>query len=288
MHAAPRPVNGVRPPRIDWTPAEGGERPDPARDSPIAFPPPWPDRPWVYGVMVASRNGVVSWERRAVADDPVLAVLGGDPRRPERLADQRLMRVLRCYGDVAVGAQTLRDQPTLVQLPQEPGEPPAPELEDFRRRRGLTRYPRLVVYSAFGRLPLGNVVFRTPGLEVVVITSPRGVDELARRGDSGLTKVVEPVPAAAALRRAHARLFAEHGVRYLACEGGVTVLAALQAAGLLDEVFLTTTDACIDVAAHVGVQWIPDFAGAGARRVAVGRTDPDSAWRFERWRLNER
>ena len=262
--------------------------PDPARDAAIGFPPPWAERPWIFGVMVASRNRVVAWKRRDRADDPVLGVLGGDPTRPERLADKRLMRTLRCYGDVSVGAQTLREQPGLVQLPQEPGEPPAPELHEFRRRRGLPQYPRIIVYSVFGRLPLGNPVFHTSGVEVIVVTSERGADEMLRRGDTGLTKIVERVPERAALRRAHARLFHEHNVRYLACEGGMTVLAALREAGVLDEVFLTTTDAVVDTAAHAGVLTIFDFARAGARLVAEGRTAPDSGWLFQRWRFNER
>jgi riboflavin biosynthesis pyrimidine reductase len=278
-------------PRIVWVPdteRDGGAAPDPARDAQIGFPSPWPDRPWVFGVMVASRNGVVAWQRRDEADDPVLGVLGGDPARPERLADKRLMRVLRCYGDVGVGAQTLREQPGLVQLPEEPGEPATPELYEFRRRRGLSRYPRIVVYSLFGRLPLGNIVFRTPGVEVIVVTSERGADELLRRGDTGLSKVVEPVPDVDALRRAHHRLRREHGVQYLACEGGMTVLRALRHAGVLDEVFLTTTDAVIDTAAHQGVLTIFDFEADRARLVAEGRTAPDSGWLFQRWRFNER
>ena len=278
-------------PRIAWqgeAELDGAGAPDPVRDAAIGVPPPWPDRPWIFGVMVASRNGVVSWQRHDQADDPVLAVLGGDPGRPERLADKRLMRVLRCYGDVSVGAQTIREQPDLVQLPQEPGESPAPELYEFRRRRGLSQYPRIVVYSLFGRLPLGNLVFRTPGVEVIVVTSERGADELLRRGDTGLTKVVEPVPEPAALRRAHDRLLREHGVRHLACEGGMTVLTALREAGILDEVFLTTTDAVIDTAAHAGVLKIFDFERSSARLAAEGRTAPDSDWLFQRWRFNER
>lgn len=54
------------------------------------------------------------------------------------------------------------------------------------------------------------------------------------------------------------RRFAERGVRYLDCEGGQTVLGSLHAAGLLDEVF------------------------------AEGRIAPASAWRFRRWRFNQR
>jgi riboflavin biosynthesis pyrimidine reductase len=266
----------------------GPVSPDPERSDPVGFPPPWPDRPWIYGVMVASASGVVAWRRRDVADDPVLAVLGGDDTRPERIADRRLMRVLRCYGDVSIGAQTLREQPHLVQTPQEPGEEPAPQLYRFRTDHKLPYHPRTIVYSLFGRLPLGNPVFHTPGLEVIVITGERGADELLRRGDTGLTKIVEPVPEAAALRRAHERLFAEHAVRYLSCEGGETMLRALHGAGLLDEVFLTTTDAVVDAEAHDGVLRIIDFEREGAALIAEGRTRPDSGWLFRRWRLNPR
>lgn len=266
----------------------GPVSPNPERYDPVGFPPPWPDRPWVYGVMVASANGVVAWRRRHANDDPVLAVLGGDPTRPERIADRRLMRLLRCYGDVAIGAQTLRDQPHLVQTPQEPGEEPAPELYRFRTEHKLPYHPRTIVYSLFGRLPLDNPVFHTPGLEVIVITSERGVGELLRRGDPGLTKIVEPVPDVDALRRAHQRLFAEHGVRYLACEGGETMLRALHAAGLLDEVFLTTTDTAVDTTAHDGVLTSFDLEREGAALIAEGRIRPDSGWLFRRWRLNPR
>ena len=68
----------------------------------------------------------------------------------------------------------------------------------------------------------------------------------------------------------------------------MTVLSALREAGVLDEVFLTTTDAVVDTAAHVGVLTIFDFAQAGARLFAEGRTAPGSGWLFQRWRFNER
>ncbi|HWN02772.1 MAG TPA: hypothetical protein VNQ72_07165, partial [Candidatus Dormibacteraeota bacterium] len=99
----------------------GSVSPDPDRFEPIGFPPPWPDRPWVYAVMVASANGVVAWPRSGPDDDPVLAILGQDDTRDERIADRRHMRHLRCFGDVAIGAQTLREQPRLIQTPREPG-----------------------------------------------------------------------------------------------------------------------------------------------------------------------
>lgn len=283
------------PTRITWTFDRetrfpfGRITPDPARWDPVGFPPPWPDRPWVYGVMVVSANGVVAWRRRDRADDPVRAILGGDDR-PERIADRRHMRWLRCFGDVAIGAQTVRDQPTLLLTPQEPGDEPVPELYRFRVEHGLSRHPRNVVYSLFGRLPPEHPIFTTGVVQPIVVTTDAGAAELARRGldAPGVAHVVDRLGEPQGLVRAHQRLAADHGVRYLACEGGETVLTALRAAQLLDEVFVTVTDVVVDEARHDGVLRIMDFEAEGATLVAEGRIAPASAWRFQRWRLADR
>jgi riboflavin biosynthesis pyrimidine reductase len=263
----------------------------PAPDlEPIGFPPPWKDRPWIFGVMVASANGVVAWKRRGPDDDPVRAILGTDDTRPERLADRRHMRHLRCFGDVAIGSQTLRDQPRLVQIPREPGEPPAPELYAFREAHGLTREPRVVVYSLHGGLSAEHPTFNTPGFDAIVVTTAGGDAALSARGvrAKGARFVIEDVREPAGLVRAHQRLASELGVRYLACEGGETILRALHAAGLLDEVFVTVTATVIDESKHEGVLRIFDFEKEGATPVAEGATSPDSVWRFRRWRFNTR
>lgn len=252
-----------------------GERaPDPGWFEPIGFPPPWPDRPWIYGVVVASANGVLAWRRADAADDPALAVLGGDASRPERIADSRHLRHLRCFGDVGLGAQTLRDQPRLVPTPQEPGEPPVPALYRFRTAHGLPHHPRAVIYSLSGQLPIDLPVFDTPGMDVIVVGTTMAEATLRARGvvAKGVDVIVEPVREPAGLRRAHERLFADRGVRYLACEGGERVLQALRAAELLDEVFVTVTDTVVDESAHEGVLKVFDFETEGAQLIAEGKT----------------
>ena len=238
--------------------------------------------------MVASANGVVAWRRADPHDDPVLAILGGDRRRPARVADKKLVRFLRCFGDVAVGAETVRTQPELLLSPQQPSDEPAPELFAFRESAGLPRQPRNIVYSLSGRLPLAHRIFTTPGIEPLVVTTPAGASELAR-----LAYPAAPPPLLAddllspeGLRRAHRRLFSERGVRYLDCEGGQTVLEALHGARLLDEVFLTITPFVIDESAHAGVIKIFDFEAAGATLIAEGRAAADETWLFRRWRFN--
>ncbi len=268
-----------------------GERsPDPVWFEPIGFPPPWAERPWIYGVVVASANGILRWRRASPTDDPVLAILGGDESRPERIADARHLRHLRCFGDVAFGAQTLREQPRLVPTPQETGDDPAPALYRFRRAHGLPHHPRVVVYSTSGHLDPGWPVFATPGMDVVVVGPPSAAAALSARRltPAGVDVVVEPSLEPSGLRRAHERLFAEHGVRYLACEGGEQALRALHGAGLLDEVFVTVTDVTIDEAAHDGVRKIFDFEAERATLIAEGGTASGRGWVFRRWRFNPR
>src|SRR4029453_2928003 len=200
----------------------GRYAPDPDWYEPIGFPPPWPSRPWIFGVMVTSANGVVAWQRSGPGDDPVLALLGGDGKRDERIVDRRHMRHLRCFGDVAIGAQTLREQPDLIQTPQEPGEEPMEALYRFRHAHGLPVQPRHVVYSLRGCLDLTRPIYNTPGVEVILVTTAAGELDLRSCGieTKGAALLVEPrLEDAWALRRVHARLFEERGVRYLGCEG---------------------------------------------------------------------
>src|SRR5207244_6505803 len=130
---------------------------------------PWPERPCSSAVMVASANGVVAWRRRDNRDDPVLAILGGDRQRPARVADRLLMRYLRCFGDVSVGAETVRTQPELVLTPQQPSDEPLPELFAFRERAALPRQPRNIVYSVYARQPLEHRIFTPAGIPPIVV-----------------------------------------------------------------------------------------------------------------------
>lgn len=240
--------------------------------------------------MVASVNGVVAWRRRDPKDDPVLVILGGDRKHPARVADKLLMRYLRCFGDVAVGAETVRTQPELVLSPQQPSDEPLPELFAFRERAALPRQPRNIVYSLYGRLPMQHRIFTTPGIHPVVVSTPEGAAEVRRRAGTAVPPVlvVDDVLDPAGLRRAHAQLYTNLGVRYLDCEGGETILRSLHAAGLLDEVFVTTTPHVIDETAHEGVLKMFDFEAQGARLIAAGHAEADPAWRFRRWRFRER
>jgi len=279
------------PTRIQWTRYRSAGReigtPDPERWAALGFPAPPPDRPWVFGVVVTSANGVVAWRRRDAHDDPVRAILGADTRL-DRVADRRPMRYLRTVGDVGIGAQTVREQPGLILTPQETGDERAPELYAFRVARGLAHHPRNIIYSVYGRIPPQHPMLKTPGLSVIVVTTPAGRAEMARRGIRDAEIVVEPLLEPGGLERAHGRLRVEHGVRYIACEGGQTLFAALRAARLLDEMFVTTTDVVVNVRAHEGVLTMFDFTTERATLIAEGRLERAGAYTFKRWRFDAR
>jgi riboflavin biosynthesis pyrimidine reductase len=264
--------------------------PDPDQFEPLGFPPPWPTRPWIYGNVIASREGIVTWSRSGTLDDPVRTIAGGDSTRPGRRADVRLLRYLRACADaVSFGAETLRDQPDLIgsaDLGGDRGE----RLLQWRARHGLGPVPLQVIYSASGRLDLDVPIFTTPDLTVVVVTTATGARRLreGRGAAARLTALVagEDRIDALAFRRAHERLHDEFGVRYLDCEGGVVALESLRAAGILDEVFVTVTDTEVDAAAHANVRRIFDFEAERAGLAGEGRVAADAGYVFRRWRFN--
>jgi riboflavin biosynthesis pyrimidine reductase len=268
----------------------GEASPDPARLQTLGFPPPWPDRPWIYANVITSQNGLVAWKRHDPGDDPIRAIAGGDFTRPGRRADVRLMRYLRaCASAVSVGAQTLRDQPALVGTLDDSGSDLGAVLERFRQSHGLRRLPVQVIYTREGALDLQARMFSTAGVGVIVVTTGHGARRLRSQGSEGkgvTLLVAGDALGPAELLHAHQRLFADFDVRYVDCEGGATILAALHEAGLVDEIFVTVTDVRIDPSGHEGVKRL--FSFDGAHLMAEGHTAPDAGYVFRRWRFNER
>jgi riboflavin biosynthesis pyrimidine reductase len=267
--------------------------PDPAVFEPVEMPPAWPARPWIYGNVIMSRNGIVTWARVGPQDDPIRAIAGGDFTRPGRRADVRLMRRLRAAADaVSFGAQTLRDQPELIGGVADAGGDLGETLVRYRAGRGQGPVPLQAVYTESGSLDLRVRLFNTPGIAVVVVTTAEGARVLRARGSEthGMRLIVagETRVDARGLVEAHERLFGDFGVRHLDCEGGAVVLDALHEAGILDELFVTVSDVEIDPAAHVAVKRIAALDDGAGRLVAEGRSPADAGYRFQRWRFAAR
>ncbi|MFS0706151.1 dihydrofolate reductase family protein [Cellulomonas sp. 179-A 9B4 NHS] len=165
-------------------------------------------------------------------------------------ADRRLFRVLRALADVVlVGAGTVRAE-GYREIPV------ADHLRDARAALGRAPDVALAVVTRRGDVPAD---VRPGGHPPFVVTGPEGRDAATRA--VGADRVLA-VPArdgeldlAAALSALGAR-----GLRHVLTEGGPALLGDLLAAGLVDELCLTTT---------------PLLAGPGAPGLLHGAYRPD-------------
>ena len=183
----------------------------------LGWPPPPATRPHVAINMVSTADG-----RAAVAGRTT-----GIGTRTDRL----LMRQLRAHADAVLsGANTVRAEDFL---------PTVPEAYVARRlARGLAPQPAGVVVCGSGRVPRERRYFRRSDFARIVVTGTTGaqaLDPAVAATDWIVVAGAETVDLAAALRV----LRAEHGIRWLLCEGGPTLNYGLLAAGLVDELFLT-------------------------------------------------
>jgi len=186
-------------------------------------------RPFVAVNMVATVDGRASVDGRTA---PISSV-----------ADRQVFHALRTRVDaVMVGAGTLRTERygRLVRDPQR------------RRQRvaaGLAADPLAIVVS--GRLDLSPDIplLASPESTVVIVTaSDASLEGCAARIEYLRSSPVDLAAALAAVR-------ADHGIRSILCEGGPSLNASLLAAGLIDELFLTT---------------VPKLAGGAGALTIVG------------------
>ena len=237
-------------------------------DGNLHFPTPAGQRPFVIGNFVSTLDGVVSYKINGYAEGSTIS--GSDP------ADRFIMGLLRAATDaVMVGARTVHDEdPKGLWIP-EYTYPDAKHLYSEYRINTLHKpeYPLVVIVSGSGsgRLELERAIFRTPGVQTAVITTPAGRDELARAGATKLGSVqihaVEAsdgsIPPLAILRL----LYLQLGVRILLHEGGPTLFGQFLAAEAVDELFMTLSPQiagrkadAIRPALVQGVEFLPNCA----------------------------
>jgi riboflavin-specific deaminase-like protein len=214
-------------------------------------------RPYVAVNMVATVDGRASVSGRT-------APLSSVP-------DRQLFHALRTRVDaVMVGAGTIRAE-RYGRLVRDPAR------HEQRRAAGLEPDPLAIVVSGSLALPPDVPLLQHPEQRVVIVTASDGVIE-------GCAAQLEylwasPVDLAAAL----ARLRADYGVRSILCEGGPLLNASLLAAGLIDELFLTTVpklaggagaltivgDVPLGEPLGVGLVWLLECAGELFARYAL-------------------
>lgn len=233
----------------------------PADDARLAGHYAEPRLPWLRATMIATLDGA------AAGPDGRSGSING-------AADHRVFAALRAWADVIlVGAGTVRAERYLAP------RTPAPLLE-ARRGRGQADHPALAIVTGVGDLPEA-VLAGDPAPWVVTTTGAPGLGGLRRRLPRGHVLAHDgQVDLAAAVRA-----LVEAGLPRILTEGGPTLLGALLAADLLDELCLT---------------WSPQVVAGPAPRpvVAPGWLDPPVTGRLRgllhsegvllgRWLLHE-
>ena len=173
-------------------------------------------RPFVIVDMVSSLDGRAALDGRSKE-------LGSD-------ADTELLVELRTIADaVLVGPRTVRAE-SYGDLAGQPAR------RERRRAGGLAERPLAVLLTRSGTIPWDAGLFGATGQPVIVYSGAE-LTAPARVTAPVTVHRLDAVTPAATL----AHLRAEHGVRVLLCEGGPSLLRALLADGLVDELFLTLT-----------------------------------------------
>lgn len=188
------------------------------------------DRPYVILNFVTTLDGRASIGGRSGA-------IGSD-------TDTEVLQRLRTQVDaVMIGAGTMRAERYGRMVSD-------PHLRAWRERIGLPHDPLAVIVSGRLELPWDAPLFTDGDGRVLIFTSS---DAEPPQTETPLRVIRHEggVDVAEALRY----LRAERGIRALLCEGGPTLHAQLQAAGLADELFLTIA---------------PKLAGGEAPRILEG------------------
>ena len=180
------------------------------------------DLPAANLVFVRSRDG------DTVADDP--SRLGGG-EADKHLIYEGLSRV--AADAVLSGARTIHGSELVLSIWH-------PELVALRASLGLPRHPRQIVATIQGLRLDDGLMFNEPALEVAVITTPRG--EAAMRDGLAARPWITPIVMRDESQLAGAfRELAQRGVRRLSCIGGRTIAGQLIDAGLIQDLYLTTS-----------------------------------------------
>jgi riboflavin biosynthesis pyrimidine reductase len=157
------------------------------------------------------------------------STLGGGPT-DKHLVYEGLSRV--AADGVLAGAETIRGSSVIFSVWH-------PELVELRRSLHLPRHPTQIV-ATLGRLTFDDtLLLNVPELPVIVITTPDWIarmrDELARRPWITSIPMDHPGDLPTAFRAMRAM-----GVARISAIGGRTIARAMTAAGLIQDLYLTT------------------------------------------------
>jgi len=201
----------------------------------LGFPPPQPERPWIYSNFVQSLDGIVSLLGKHAS--------GGEIAQSR--ADRWLMDLLRAYADgLLMGMNTLREEQR-ARGPQSRGivfRIADPDLLRLRENLGKGRQRNIFVTRGLDLQLSDWKVFDGDVVDAVIVTSPAAAERLSTQKTHPHVTVIaagegDNLDLAAAIRELRQRL----GILHLLCEGGPTLYGALARADLVDEKFITVS-----------------------------------------------
>jgi riboflavin biosynthesis pyrimidine reductase len=217
------------------------------------------DRPYVIANMIESVDG--------------RATLGGRSGGLANETDKELFLNLRTQTDaVMAGPATIgiENYGPLVR---------SRERRERRRALGLEEVPLAVTASRSMELPVQAPLFEDPDSRIVVLTTSERPAPACKATLIVERIETEPLDFVAAMNR----LRSAHGVRSVLLEGGPTLLAAMTAAGVVDELFLTTSPKLAGSADQPSILEGPPLAGpVDLGLVSLMR---DGSYLFARYRL---
>ena len=189
----------------------------------------WLDADCVYANFVATLDGVVAIPSRPRSNDVVA---------DDSVADRFVMGLLRAFAEaVLIGAGVLGASPRGTWRPEKVYPPAAAEYRELRHQLGLAASPEVAVLTGSGSIDPEHPLLETGAL---VLTSDPGADTLRGRLPSASTIValgssvtIDPRAVIGALR--------ERGHERILCEAGPHTFGELVGAGLVDELFLTSS-----------------------------------------------
>jgi riboflavin biosynthesis pyrimidine reductase len=244
------------------------------------------DRPTVIANFVSSIDGVV-------ALGPTEPGAGGGEISGFSDSDRFMMALLRGLADVViVGAGTVRAGSHHQWTPRHLQRALAPVFAEWRSAMDLAPQPTTVIVTAQGNVDPHHSGLNAPDVPVVLATTRRGADDLARLPFAPNVSI-EPVADGSSVSPADLlALVTRLGTRLALCEGGPHLFGELVKASLIDELFLTLApqmigrDQSVQRFALVEGTRLSDESGPGrwARLEGVRRAGDDL---FLRYRFGE-
>ena len=210
---------------------------------------------------------VQSREKNTVADDP--GTLGGG-ETDRHLIYEGLSRV--AADAVLAGARTVGGEDIFFSVWH-------PELVTLRKSYGLPRHPAQVILTKRGEIDLASsLVFNVPEARVFVVGPQEACERIAPQlGERPWVTLISY--GGDDLIAALEHLRSDHGIRRVSVVGGRTVATALLDAGVVQDIYLTTTEK------SAGEPGTPLYCGSKPLTFdAVVRkraTDPDAPFLFE-------